>query len=195
MPRLVRSVLARALVALVAVSVAFAGCTAPAASFDPNASCPPDGRAPGAYPELEARIPATLDGRTPERRDSGRNCSDQNLATLRARGLSEVRFAGAVWSDGAPKAVTLAVFAAPGLQPVWIAEWYEATARVSRHTSELTVSDPTVQGRPGKRLDVVNGDARQVILVWPTADGSVTQVVLASDEPEDRVQAAVAAFP
>ena len=159
------------------------------------ASCPPDGRVPGAYPELERRVPAAFDGRAAERRDSGRNCTTANLATLLSHGITEIRFAGGLWSDGAPRGVTLAVFVAPGLQSPWIAEWYEATAQVGRRTSEIELTPQTVQGRPGFRLQVVNGDARQVVVVWPSADGSVTQVVIASDVLNARIEQAIAAFP
>ena len=191
MPFLSRSRLAAALLA-----VAMAACTTAAAPrFDPSAPCPPDGRGSGAYPELEARVPMTFDGRAAERRDSGRNCSDENLATLKARGISEIRFAGAIWSDGAPRGVTLAVFSAPGLQPAWMAEWYQATAEVGRRTNDIQLTPREVQGRPGFRLQLVNGDAHQVVIVWPSADGTVTQVVIASDEPNPRIEQAIAAFP
>ena len=182
-------------VALLAVLVAVAACGSAAPSFDPAGACPPDGRAPGAYPDLEARLPAAFDGRPPERRDSGRNCTDANLATLRGRGVSEVRFAGATWSDGAPRGLTLAVFSAPGLQPRWIAEWYDATARAGRRTTDIQTTELYVQGRPGFRVEVVNGDAHQVVIIWPSPDGSLTQVVLASDVPNARIDEAIAAFP
>ena len=45
---------------LVGVVAVVAGCGAPAAaSFDPTAPCVVDGSAPGAYPDLEAMVPAT----------------------------------------------------------------------------------------------------------------------------------------
>lgn len=174
---------------------AVVACAAPAASFDPNGPCPPDGRAAGAYPDLERRVPTAIDGRTAEQRDSGRNCSENNLATLRSHGITEIRFAGALWSDGAPRGVTLAVFSAPGLEAPWIAEWYEATAQVGRRTSDIQLTAQSVQGRPGFRLQVVNGDAHQVVMVWPSADGAVTQVVIASDVLTARIEQAIAAFP
>jgi hypothetical protein len=33
------------------------------------------------------------------------------------------------------------------------------------------------------------------VIVWPSADGTVTQVVIASDEPNPRIEQAIAAFP
>lgn len=186
----------RGLVVALLVAAAVAGCaSAPAARFDPTGPCSVDGRAPGAYPELEARIPTLLEGRAPAKLDSGRNCSPNNLATLANHGVSEVRFAGGSWSDGGPAGRTLAVFTAPGLDPAWIAEWYAATADRGRRTTGIEMTAVTVQGRPGTRIQLVNGDAHQVVVVWPSADGAVTQVVIASDVPTARIDAAVAAFP
>ena len=70
------------------------------ASFDPTGACTADGSAPGAYPELEALVPTTYEGKGPDRLDSGRNCTPQNLATLQAAGIDEVRFAGGTWGFG-----------------------------------------------------------------------------------------------
>lgn len=181
---------------LLVVALLASGCSsAPAASFNPAGACTVDGRLPGAYPELEARVPAQLEGRSPVKLDSGRNCSPNNLATLANHGLTEVRFAGASWSDGGPKGRTLAVFAAPNLQPEWIAEWYAATAEKGRRTENIEFIPVTVDGRPGTRIQLVNDAAHQVVVVWPSADGEVTQVVIASDMPNAAIDAAIAAFP
>jgi hypothetical protein len=166
-----------------------------AASFDPSGACASDGRVPGAYPELEARVPTTLGGRPPAKLDSGRNCSAANLATLANHGVTEIRFAGASWSDGGAAGRTLAVFSAPGLDPAWIAEWYEATASRGRRTTEIESFPVTVDGRAGTRIQLVNDAAHQVVVVWPSADGAVTQVLIASDAPTARIDEAIAAFP
>lgn len=187
---------ARAAFAVLVLALLLAGCRGGAtASFDPTGACTSDGRAPGAYPELEARVPASLGGRPPVKLDSGRNCSAANLATLANHGVTEVRFAGASWSDGGAAGRTLAVFSAPGLDPVWIAEWYEATASVGRKTSEIESFPVTIYGRAGTRLQLVNDAAHQVVIVWPSADGVVTQVLIASDAPTARIEEAIAAFP
>jgi hypothetical protein len=178
------------------LAIVLSGCRGgAAASFDPSGACTSDGRAPGAYPELEARVPATLGGNPPAKLDSGRNCSAANLATLANHGVAEVRFAGASWSDGGSAGRTLAVFSAPGLDPAWIAEWYEATASVGRQTSEIESFPVTIDGRPGTRIQLVNDAAHQVVVVWPSADGVVTQVLIASDAPNARIDEAIAAFP
>jgi hypothetical protein len=179
-----------ALLALLAV-VGCSGAAAP--SFDPTGPCTVDGKRAGAYPDLEAIVPATFDGKAPQQLDSGRNCTPAQLSTLAGHGVTEVRFAGGVWPDG-NSGLTIAVFTAPGLQSEWIAEWYEASARAGRSTGNLTISKPTIAGRPGQRLDVVNSDVPQSVITWPSSRPDTVNVVLASEEPEDRIQAAIAAL-
>lgn len=154
-----------------------------------------------AYPDLEALVPGTLSGRPPASLDSGRNCSTANLGTLAGHGVKEVRFAGAVWTDGPQSGVTLAVFQAPGLEADWMGEWYEASARAGRVTGRIRVTRITVGGRPASRMDLVNGDSTQVVIAWsagpgtPSAAGNVVNVVIAADEREARIQEAISAFP
>ena len=60
-----------------------AGCSG--AGFDPSGPCTTDGRAAGAYPALEALVPATFRGRPPDgstREEKLR--SPEALATLRS---------------------------------------------------------------------------------------------------------------
>ena len=66
----------------------------PPPSFDPTGPCTADGSAPGAYPDLEARVPTTYRDAAPETLDSGRNCSAESLGSLADAGFDEVRFAG-----------------------------------------------------------------------------------------------------
>jgi hypothetical protein len=196
------------------MAVILAACsTTAAASFNPTGPCAVDGRVAGAYPDLEALIPKALGAKSPSTLDSGRNCSATNLGTLATHGLTEVRFAGGVWPDGSQAALTLAVFQAPGLQSDWIGEWYEASARAARQTGNIKISKPTVGGRPANRMDLVNGESTQTVIAWPAAGSAagstagsaagstgstgagVINVVLAADEPESRIQEALAAFP
>ena len=69
--------------ALVVVGCGGAG-TSP--SFDVAAGCPSEGRAAGAYPDLEARIPKAYEGRGPISLDSGRHCDPTSLGSLAAAG-------------------------------------------------------------------------------------------------------------
>lgn len=180
-----------------AAAVILAGCSSAAApaAFDPTAPCTADVRLPGAYPELEALVPASLEGSPPSRLDSGRNCTAANLGSLAEHGISEVHFAGGLWETSPSSGVTLAVFEGDGLEAVHIGEWYEASARLARKTQALEPTRPTIDGRQAYRLDLLNGDIPQTVVVWPSADGRSVQVVIGSSVGEDRIQAAIAAFP
>jgi hypothetical protein len=187
----------RAILALIAIAVLAGACSSsPAAtpSFDPTGPCATDGKAAGAYPDLEALVPKTLDGKPPQTLNSGRNCTLGELGTLSTHGVSEVRFAGGVWQDGSQNGLTMAVFQEPGLQSEWMAEWYEATALGGNTTGDVQPTKPTIDGRPAQRLDLVNGDAAQTVITWPSTTPNTVNVVLASDEPEARIQEAIAAF-
>jgi hypothetical protein len=192
-----------ALLALVPVLLAACAIPGAAASFDASAPCTVDARVPGAYPALEARIPATFEEKAPNRLDSGRNCTQGNLGTLWDDGLREVRFAGGLWTVGAESGVTLAVFEGDGLTATELGAFYEAGARQGTKITALTTSTPTVDGRPGYRLDVTNDGRLETIVTWPSADGTVVQVALVASSArevkdpaahEARVQRAIAAF-
>ena len=187
----------RAFGLIVLAALAIAGCGAGTAdtSFDPRSACTSDGRFPGAYPDLEARLPARFDGRGPDTRDSGRNCTAAELGTLAGHGVAEVRYAGATWELGDRSGVTLATFAGSGLTAEWLGEWYEAGARAARRTRNISPSRPTVAGRPAYRLDTINDDSSQTVITWEAPAGDGVYVVIAADVPEARIQEALAAFP
>lgn len=178
--------------AFAAALVACAGEAAP--SFDPTGPCVTDGAAPGAYPELEARVPTRYRGEAPEKLDSGRNCSSESLGSLANAGFDEVRFAGATWSFGAERALVLAVFTAPGLDAAGIADFYAQSARTSPRMEILAESGPTIVGRLGRRLDTRRVERLQTVVVWPAADPDVVHVVITNDLPDDRIADAIAAF-
>ncbi len=154
-------------------------------SFDPAGPCRVDGRAPGAYPELEALVPARFDGRPPERLDSGRNCSRENLGGLADAGITEVRFAGGLWPTGAESGVTLAVFSAPRLTVEALGAWYEAGARSARKTSNVVVTRPTIRGAAAFRIDLENGGQLQTIVVHRAARPDTLRVVLVGSAARD----------
>ena len=192
-----RSVLPRRLLALVAgLAIALVACGGggAAASFDVAAGCPSEGRAPGAYPELEARIPATYEGRGPNQLDSGRHCDTASLGSLAAAGFDEVRFAGGTWDLGGYRAAALVVFEAPGLTADQVAEFYETSARAANRTRITGETTPQSAGRPGHRLDTTTGDRTQTIVTWPSADEGIVNVVLTNDLPDPKIQAAIDAF-
>jgi hypothetical protein len=183
---------AMALAAALAVLASCAG--APAATFDPDGPCVTDGAVPGAYPELEAMLPTSLDGDPPTAVDSGRNCTPQNLGSLGTHDVAEVRFAGAVWDKGGGQGATTAIFTAPGLQAEWIAEFYQTSAEAARRTEDIETSSPTVAGRPGHRIDLRNGESLQSIIVWPSTTAGTVNVVLTADVEEAVVQEAITAL-
>ena len=142
----------RALRALIAGIVGFvivAGCTGE--TFDPSGPCTTDGRAAGAYPELEALVPRLFEGRAPDRIDSGRNCSPEALATLKDHGVNELRFAGATWDLGSGGGVTIAVFESATLEADWVAEFYEVGARNARKTESVDFDHLRDARRPAGR--------------------------------------------
>jgi hypothetical protein len=179
------------LLALVATGC---GAGSPYTTFDPTSACTTDGRFPGAYPDLEARLPALFDGRGPDSRDSGRNCTAAELGTLAGHGVREVRYAGATWELGGRSGVTLATFTGSGLTAEWLGEWYEAGARAARKTRNIAPTRPLVDGRQAYRLDTVNDDSIQAVITWDAPSGDAVYVVIAADIPESRIQEALEAF-
>lgn len=175
-------------------AVLLAGCSGPAASFDPSGPCTTDGRAPGAYPELEALVPSRYRDEAPATLDSGRNCSAANLGPLASAGISEVRFAGATWSFGAERAVVLAIFQGDGLTADALANFYLAGAQAASRTTILAATEQIVAGRSGSRLDTKSGERLQTVVVWPSMQGDSVNVVISNDLPDERIQEAVDTF-
>jgi len=154
-------------------------------SFDPQAPCTSDGQQPGAYPELEAALPATFQGAQPVRRDSGRNCSDAALGTLVDHGIEELRFAGALWETARRSGTTVAIFRAPGLSADRLAEFYEAGARSARKTVNVTMRPMKIEGVEGHRIDTLNDESYQTIVVLGSLEpDTVHAALIASDVRE-----------
>jgi hypothetical protein len=180
---------------VLAVALSGGACSGgPAPSFDPTGDCTTDGRAPGAYPDLEALVPTTYRGVAPGTLDSGRNCTVTNLGSLARLGIAEVRFAGATWSFGAERAAVLAVFRTHGLTSEALAAFYQESARAAGRTQVTGASSQTIAGRPGHRLDTKTGERLQTVVVWPSAMPDVVNVVITNDLPDPRIQDAIDAF-
>ena len=195
-PRIAVTVRARvSLAVLVLVAVAAAGCSK--AAFDPSGPCTADGRAAGAYPELEALVPRSLEGRPPDTVDSGRNCSAAALSTFASHGIKELKFAGSTWSSGPDAGTSIAVFSAPGLQADWVHEFYLTGAEKASTTETVDESTPTVNGKPAFRIDALNGESYQSVIDWQ--DGDRVRIVLVAsfirdvskEQHEQHVQAAL----
>ncbi len=176
------------------LAVVIGACGGGAASFDPTGPCTTDGRAPGAYPELEALVPSRYRDEAPATLDSGRNCSAANLGSLASAGISEVRFAGATWTFGAERAVVLAIFQGSGLTADALARFYLEGAQAASRTTILSATEQLVDGRRGSRLDTKSGERLQTVVVWPSTQPDTVNVVISNDLPDERIQEAVDAF-
>ena len=153
------------LVVLLAALVAGCGST-----FDPTGPCTADGSGAGAYPELEAAVPTTYNGAKPSVLNSGRACTPDGLATLAGHGVKELRFAGATWNTGTDSGLSLALFIdadGPALDPAWVTEYFETSARAGKNVTSVDTTDYPVTGAiTGRRIDVLNGESYQSIVIW-----------------------------
>jgi hypothetical protein len=185
-----------AAITLLAIAVAAcSGASIPVTRFDPSSACTTDGRQPGAYPDLEALLPASYEGKAPASRDSGRTCTTAALGTLASHGIRGVRFAGETWPLGGSTALTIALFDGTGLDAAEMLDFYAVPAQTASHTDKLQVSDTTVGGKPAKRLDVLNSDGTaQTVVTWPGAQAGQVHVLLASDLGDANVAAALETF-
>ena len=183
------------LLALVALSLAACAATA-AASFDPTGPCTADGSAPGAYPDLEAMVPATYEGRAPDTLDSGpqlhgreprRACADA--------GIDEVRFAGGTWGFGGNRAAALCRVQRPG--PDGRRAWPTSTPRAPVRRTGPRSPASRRRRSPADRATAstpTTGERQQTVVVWPAAEPDVVNVVITNDLPDPKIEAAVAAF-
>jgi len=179
-----------------AVAAAVLGCQ-PAASFQAEGDCLADGRAPGTYPDLEAKLPRSLGGIGPANAtgsatadvapttvDSGRSCSEPKLATLWSHAVRDLRFAGATWDRGNGEGIVSAFFTTPPGQPAleaaWMEEFYQSGAEASTKTENIEITRPSM-GPAGVvfRLDTLNDLSLQSVVVWPAEDG-VRVVIVAT---------------
>ena len=185
----------RAVIFFVLLILALTACAGPPpAAFDPSGPCVGDGSAPGAYPDLEARIPTRFEDTAPGTLDSGRKCSPEALGSLAKVGIEEVKFAGGTWSFGGTRAAAIAVFSAPGLTADAMADFYAESARAANRTRVTAETSPMTAGRQGHRIDTVTGSRQQTVVVWPAEATDVVNVVITNDLPDPKIEAAVEAF-
>lgn len=192
----------RRFLALLTAGLALAACagsTAPrssAPSFNPAAPCAGADvqRAPGAYPELETGLPQTLAAVTPTTRESGRYCAASTLGTLLDAGIHEAHFGAATWDHGGGKAISLVLFEAKGLTPSMLFDSYQAAAAATSKVHDIRTKPVTLNGAAGQRMDLLNGESFQAILVWPGDRPGRVRVVISADLTNDVIQAAVDAF-
>jgi hypothetical protein len=174
----------------VACAGVLAACAAP---FDPNGPCTTDGTAAGAYPNLEAQVPRTFRGAAPSQVDSGRACTTDGLGTLTAHGITEMRYAGATWTTGTDSGLSLALFRSEGSTPLTrdlLIEFYETGARAGKNVQSVDTSDYQVDPTtPGRRIDVLNGESFQSVVVWER-QGRVETAIVADFIREIQTRAA-----
>jgi hypothetical protein len=163
---------------LIVLALLLAGCAAP---FDPTGPCTADGNAPGAYPELEAVVPTAFRDAAPAEVDSGRTCTSAGLGPLAAHGVKELRFAGATWTTGSESGLTLATFVDASGTPVdaaWLVEFYEVGARAGKNVTSVDVNDYPIGGNVlGRRIDVLNGESYQTLVIWKRGDAIAVAVI------------------
>jgi hypothetical protein len=174
------AVVARATLALVVVALVAAACAR--AAFDPSGPCTVDGRAPGGYPELERLIPGRFEDVAPTVLDSGRSCTPASLGTFAGHSVTELQFAGGQWHRTDTSGVTMAVLRSPtGLDAAWVGEFYESSARVGRHTENVSAQDVTINGVDAFRIDTLNDETSfQTVVVW--SGGEVVDVVIVASD-------------
>lgn len=201
----IRSSSARATALALALVLAgsVAACGSAGGTFAPSGACVTDGGAAGAYPELEALAPRTLDGKDATAVNSGRNCTALALGTLAEHGVTEMRFGGATWDLGGGAGESIGVIALPDrpLPLAWAEEFYLAGALNGTKTDNVKSSHPTVPGTTDAfRIDALNDLSQQAVVLWQL--GEVVRVVVVATpvgpnasmaDHEAKVSAAIAA--
>jgi hypothetical protein len=166
-PRSRRRAATRVAGVVIVLGLVLAGC---GSTFDPTGPCTADGSAAGAYPDLEAAVPTLFRDAKPSDLDSGRACTPTGLGPLAAHGVKEIRFAGGTWSTGTDSGISLAIFTTadgPPLDPAWLTEFFETGAKGGTNVTSVATSDYSVApGISGRRIDVLNGESYQSIVVW-----------------------------
>ena len=168
------------MVAFAIAAVLISACAG--ATFDPTGPCTADGRASGAYPELERLVPTRFDDKSPTALDSGRSCSAAALGSLTSHGIGELHFAGGQWHLSDRSGVTMAVLSSPtGLEPAWAGEFYESSARVAKHTENVSAAAARIGDVDAFRVETLNDEASfQTVIVW--GEGEVVDVVIVASD-------------
>jgi hypothetical protein len=177
--------------------VAVAGACAPAAPPDGSLPCNEtidQQRAAGFDTALEAALPIATWDATPVTVDSGRECSPARLGPLWGAGIRELRSAGAVFELPDKTGYTLVVYAAVGLTLDNLAYAFERGARGGRKTQGLKIADITVGDWPGKEFTLINGDHRQVIVLFQTGERDRVHALLTSDISNELIANRLAAY-
>lgn len=145
-----------------------AGC-APSAPPDGSLPCDPSidsQRAAGFDTALEATVPlAAFDG-SPITVDSGRECSEKRLGPLWGAGVRELRSAGGIFDLGSETGYSVVTYRASELTLDALAYAFQRGASTGRKTQDIQIEKVSVGAWTGSRMTLLNGDHRQVIVLF-----------------------------
>lgn len=179
------------------LAAALAGCALAASSTpDPVAPCggAEERRGTGLEPELEALLPATIEGVAPSQSESGSYCSARALGLLAEAGFDEIRFAGATWPGEDGSGLAVVVYRAPGLTLDAVADSFARGADDARSVNQVHAVPTEVAGRQAVRIDAFMRREPQSVVIWPSAASDTVIVVIGSRVSDDHFEAAVAAM-
>lgn len=159
---------------LLFVAVLIAAC-APSTLPDGTLPCDPSidvQRAVGFDVALEATIPLAAFSETPSEVDSGRECSEKRLGPLWGSGLRELRSAGAIYERENLTGFSVVTYQGVGLTLDALAYAFERGAATGRKTQDIRIESVQVGAWEGSRMTLINGDKRQVIVLFQVASES-----------------------
>ena len=156
------------LLALVLAGGVAVGC-APSTPPDGSLPCDPSidsQRAAGFDAALEATVPlAAFDG-SPITVDSGRECSEKRLGPLWGAGVRELRSAGGIFDLGSETGYSVVTYSASALTLDALAYAFQRGASTGRKTQDIQIEKVNVGAWTGSRMTLLNGDHRQVIVLF-----------------------------
>jgi len=190
--------MSRALAALVLTSLIAAAACAPSAPPDGSLPCDPSidvQRAAGFDLALEASLPLAAFVETPTTVDSGRECSEKRLGPLWGSGLRELRSAGAIFERENLTGFSVVTYQGVGLTLDALTYAFERGAATGRKTQDIRIESAPVGTWEGSRMTLLNGDKRQVIVLFQV-DGEVDQVrgLLTSDLSNEEIGSLLARY-
>ena len=156
---------------LLAIALAGGVAVGCAPSTPPDGSLPCDPsidsqRAAGFDAALEATVPlAAFDG-SPITVDSGRECSEKRLGPLWGAGVRELRSAGGIFDLGSETGYSVVTYRASELTLEALAYAFQRGASTGRKTQDIQIEKVNVGAWTGSRMTLLNGDHRQVIVLF-----------------------------
>jgi hypothetical protein len=108
---------------------------------------------------------AAFDG-SPITVDSGRECSEKRLGPLWGAGVRELRSAGGIFDLGSETGYSVVTYRANELTLDALAYAFQRGASTGRKTQDIQIEKVSVGAWPGSRMTLLNGDHRQVIVLF-----------------------------